>query len=663
MEDLVESILDYVRSDYTDYAIMINGEWGSGKTHFWNNKIRKKIESLQLNGRRYTTIYMSLYGISNLEEISKKIFIETTQLMDKNLRKFMNSNGQTTIPEYAKTGIDMANLFGVTQNGDRVNYAEFFSTDDKVLCFDDLERANVDVIDILGYINNFVEHDHIKTIIICNEKELSTKLKSSNLEMKTFIATYLLDKQDELNKTDKPMVEKIQEKIEHVFDKANDYERIKEKLIGETFEYAPKFDYIINGILMRYENDPDLIRFLRENTGLIISTFNKSGTRNLRILKHALNDFKKIYEMVNKSYPNTNHRVMQTMLIFTIAVSFEIKAGKITKDKFVNIKDNEEYKSILVSSRILMDNRQFYIKEFDNNYYYNFKSEYRFFKFIEYYVRTRIFDMKLFKENMETIRNTIDTEKLPGYKRLLTEEYWKISDDQFDGVIQEVIDAVKEGKISLIDTVKLFAYFSYFSRKGLINYDLKTIKSVFFNGMNIASLSSQYCPNPKEELGKIAIEEVEEDMEEILKHFNMLNDQLLDKMYKEHADEVMKCIPMKMEQFYEKFDKECMDIPIFKYYDPFQLFQRISCASNEDIVLIKEKLSDRANQYTKQIEPEMKNMKQLKQIIDDYLKGKDPTIKIVMLKEFSKELGYILDKYKMSFLPRKEEKLEETVEE
>lgn len=662
MEDLVESILDYVRSDYTDYAIMINGEWGSGKTHFWNNKIRKKIESLQLNGKRYTTIYMSLYGISNLEEISKKIFIETTQLMDKNLRKFMDANEQTTIPEYAKTGIDMANFFGVTQNGDRVDYGEFFSTDDKVLCFDDLERANVDVIDILGYINNFVEHDHIKTIIICNEKELSTKLKSSNLEMKTFIATYLLDKQDELNKSDKPMVEKIQEKIEHVFDKANDYERIKEKLIGETFEYAPKFDYIINGILMRYENNPDLIRFLRENTGFIISTFNKSGTRNLRILKHALNDFKKIFEMVNKSYPNTNHRVMQTMLIFTIAISFEIKAGKITKDKFINIKDNEEYKSILVSSRILMDNRQFYIKEFDNNYYYNFKSEYRFFKFIEYYVRTRIFDMKLFKENMETIRNTVDTENLPGFKRLLTEEYWKISDDQFTVVIEEVVNDVKEGKLSLIDTVKLFAYFSYFSRKGLIDYDLKTLKNLFFNGMNVASLSSEYCANPKEELGKIAIEEVEEDMEEILKHFNMLNDQLLDKMYKEKADSIMKCIPMKMEQFYEKFDKECMEIPIFKYYDPFQLFQRISCASNEDIVLIKEKLTDRANQYTKQIEPEMKNIKQLKQIIDDYLKGKDSTIKTVMLKEFSKDMGYILDKYKISFLSKKEEKVVEEEE-
>ena len=662
MEDLVESILDYVRSDYTDYAIMINGEWGSGKTHFWNHKIRKKIESMQLNGKKFTTIYMSLYGISNLEEISKKIFIETTQLMDKNLRKFMDANEQSTIPEYAKTGIDMANFFGVTQNGDKVDYADFFSTDDKVLCFDDLERANVDVIDILGYINNFVEHDHIKTIIICNEKELSTKLKSSNIEMKTFIATYLLDKQNELNKTDKPMVEKIQQKIESVFDKANDYERIKEKLIGETFEYAPKFDYIINGILMRYENNPDLIRFLRENTRLIISTFERSGTRNLRILKHALADFKKIYEMVSKSYPNTSHRVMQTMLIFTIAVSFEIKAGKITKDKFVNIKDNEEYKSILVSSRILMDNRQFYIKEFDNNYYYNFKSEYRFFKFIEYYIRTRIFDMKLFKENMETIRNTIDTENLPGYKRLLTEEYWKISDDEFDKVINSIIEDVKQGNLRLIDNVKIFAYFSYFVKKDLISYDLKTIKSVFFNGMNLASLKSEYCSNVEEELSKIAIDEDAEDMEDILNHFNMLNGQLHDKMYKEKAEEVFKCIPMKMEQFYEKFDKECMNVPIFKYYDPYQMFQRISCASNEDIVLIKEKLANRADKYTKEIEPEMKNIKQLKRVIDDYLKGKDPSIKIVMLKEFSANLGYILDKYKLDSSNQKEEKTEMTEE-
>jgi len=48
--------------------------------------------------------------------------------------------------------------------------------------------------------------------------------------------------------------------------------------------------------------------------------------------------------------------------------------------------------------------------------------------------------MRIFKENMDTIINTIDTENLPGYKRLLTEEYWKISDDEFVKVIKEVIE-------------------------------------------------------------------------------------------------------------------------------------------------------------------------------------------------------------------------------
>ena len=645
MEDLVESILDYVRADYTDYAIMINGEWGSGKTYFWNHKVKNKIESLRINGKRYTTIYMSLYGISNLEEISKKIFIETTQLMDKNMKKYMNTTGQSTIPEYAKTGLDMANLFGVTQNGDKVDYSQFFSTDDKILCFDDLERANVDVIDILGYINNFVEHDHIKTIIICNEKELATKLKNSNLEMKTFIATYILDKEGDLTKTDLPMVEKIRDKIEYVFDKANDYERIKEKLIGETFEYQPEFNYIINGILMRYENDSELIRFLRENTGYIISTFNRSGTRNLRILKHALNDFKKIFEMVNKYYPNTNYRVLQTMLIFTIAISFEIKAGKITKEKFINLQNNEEYKAMLVSSRILMDNRQFYIKEFDNNYYYNFKVEYRFFKFIEMYVRTRIFDMKAFKKDMEVIINTVDKEKLPSYKRLLTEEYWKIADDQFMVVIEDVIDKVKQGNIDLIDTVKLFIYFTYFLKKGLINYDMQTIKGIFFEGMNQASLKAVYCENAGEELSELTLGEKSLDIDEIIEHFNIINNMLKDKMYKEKAEQIFKNIPMKMEVFYEQFDKECMNIPIFKYYDPYQVFQRISCANNEDIVTIKEKLLERAKKYKKEIEEEINSIVQLKNIVDDYTRGKNITIKIILLNEFSKELGNIIAKY------------------
>ena len=643
MDDLLESVLDYVRSDYTDYAIMINGEWGSGKTYFWNNRIKRKIESLTLNGRRYKTIYMSLYGISNLEEISKKIFIETTQLMDKDLRKYMQTHEQEGIPEYAKTSIDMANFFGLSKSGEKMDYDEFFAVTDKVLCFDDLERANVDVIDILGYINNFVEHDHMKTIIICNEKELATKMKSENLEMKTFIATYLLDKQGELNNNDLPMVEKIKDRIEKVFERTNDYERIKEKLIGETFEYAPKFDYIINGILMRYESYPSFLKFLRENSSYIMATFKRSGTRNLRILKQALNDFKKIYEMTEKLYPNTNRLVMQTMLIFTIAASFEIKAGKITKEKFKNIEDNEEYKSILVSSRVLMDNRQFYIKEFDSNYYYNFKAEYRFFKFIEYYIRTRIFDMKLFKKDMEESELSSGGEKeMPAYKKILVEEYWKIPDEKFFEVVYEALEDVKKGTLQLIEIAKLFVYYIYFYNNNLISYDLKTLKEDFITGMNLAVTHSRYFPNVREELEKISIYNNSDDINDVVSSFNQLNDELLEKEYEIKAEEIFKNIPMKMEQFYERFDNECMDVPIFKYYDPYQILQRISCATNEDIVIIKERMIKRAKQHPDILKEEMKNMNSLKRMITDYLKGKDTTIKTVIMKGFVKDLDQII---------------------
>ena len=64
MEDLVESILDYVRADYTDYAIMINGEWGSGKTYFWNNKIRNKNRLIAIKRKAvHNNLYVFIWNI------------------------------------------------------------------------------------------------------------------------------------------------------------------------------------------------------------------------------------------------------------------------------------------------------------------------------------------------------------------------------------------------------------------------------------------------------------------------------------------------------------------------------------------------------------------------------------------------------------------------
>ena len=134
-------------------------------------------------------------------------------------------------------------------------------------------------------------------------------------------------------------------------------------------------------------------------------------------------------------------------------------------------------------------------------------------------------------------------------------------------------------------------------------------------------------------------------MEDIIEHFHELNRKLEDKMYRDKADEIFKCIPMKMEIFYDKFANECMDKPIFNHYDAYQMFQRITCASNEDIVQIKEMLIDRAKKHKDELAPEVDFIKKLQRTLEDYCRGKDVSIKIVMLREFSNDLNTILELY------------------
>ena len=110
-----------------------------------------------------------------------------------------------------------------------------------------------------------------------------------------------------------------------------------------------------------------------------------------------------------------------------------------------------------------------------------------------------------------------------------------------------------------------------------------------------------------------------------------------------------------MEQFYDKFDKECMQVPIFRYYDVFQMFQRISCASNEDIVTIKEKLLDRAKRYGEYLQDELPNLKKLKQVMDDYIDGKEPTIKLVILQDFADDLGNVIAEEESKIKPKEAE--------
>lgn len=69
-----EAIWDYLKSDTSEYALLLNGKWGSGKTYFWKNVIEKHLGS-ELEGENQI-VYISLYGISSVREIETKILSE-----------------------------------------------------------------------------------------------------------------------------------------------------------------------------------------------------------------------------------------------------------------------------------------------------------------------------------------------------------------------------------------------------------------------------------------------------------------------------------------------------------------------------------------------------------------------------------------------------------
>ena len=665
MEELIECICDYVRKPYTDYAIMLNGEWGSGKTYFWNNKLRSRLESIKIGDKNYKTIYMSLYGINSLEEISKKIFIETNPMINKTLKKFVDTREGNVIPEYVKTGLDMANLYGTTNfNSDRIDYSKMFSIDDKILCFDDLERANVDVIDILGYINNFVEHDGIKTILICNEKELATKFKNNNIEFKTMIASYILDKEGQLvpkkrllktqaneeTLNEKPLANILEDKISDIFDRANAYERIKEKLIGETFEYVPEYSYILSGMIMKYSYNEALSDFYKMNTSTIIAAFKKSHTRNLRILKHALNDFEKIFNEVNREYPYLDKSILKTMLTFTIAVSFEIKAGNISKEKLKSIKNNDEYNSVIFTSKILNDNNQFYLREFDNRYFLNNYSKFKFFKFIEVYIRTRFFDEKIFKEDMyESIKaldDNIDVAKMK-YTALLNGDYWKLSDFEFDLLWKQVLEEVKSGKIDFKEHVKLFAIFKYLISAELIDYQIADLKQNFTLGMGTCAMSNlEKVSQISKDDDKIDLETdfdtEDKDIEDIKKEYLSIKKKAIEELATQKSVELFKNLPDNLPEFYKQIMGEYKDLPVFSKYDMETLYEKLLLTPNYDIYNIVNMIQVRYTDNKKMLKSDTKNLNKLVDIIKKNKIGKEKSIKYALLDNLAFNIEKIL---------------------
>lgn len=316
MNDILnKKIKEYVKNDTYSSALLINGKWGSGKTYYIENELISYISNKEEMGFKITPIYISLYGVSRLSEISKQIFNRITMFFkwkkdNKKANYFVDVAKGTVKNLLRKTIFNNFPIEIVEPEDD--SYWKYIDEQKAILILDDLERSKIDIIELLGYVNNFVEEYGIKTIIIANEEEIKNKIERKNIEQKYNVIKNLklpiksdveltiedLDINEKYNKEDESGTIKTHKKlldykVDYLFSNPTDYDLIKEKLISHTYDYEPNLENIFKKLGKNVLS--------KEQTMNVINLYNRLDHKNIRTFLFSLELIKEIKNIIKNS--------------------------------------------------------------------------------------------------------------------------------------------------------------------------------------------------------------------------------------------------------------------------------------------------------------------------------------------------------------------------
>ncbi|WP_123419158.1 P-loop NTPase fold protein [Pseudomonas moraviensis] len=255
--------VNFVQPPY--YAILLTGAWGAGKTFF----IKKFLKEVFPAEKKY--IYVSLYGVANARDIHAAIFRESYPALSGKAAKLVGGLSKSILSFWqVSNDLKMEDLIKVP------------SPD--LYIFDDMERCQMAHEEVLGYINEFVEHEGAKVILIANEAEIN---------------------------------------------EGTDYKRKREKLIGKTFEVFPDFNGAIDTFYSGIGSDSTR-EMLKSNKLEIQRIYRLSELNNLRILQQALWDFELVYEAIAEEHKKNDSAMVQ-LLQLILSFSFEIRSGRLDR--------------------------------------------------------------------------------------------------------------------------------------------------------------------------------------------------------------------------------------------------------------------------------------------------------------------------------------------
>ena len=314
-ENIVNFLNGYMMNPDPQYAVLLKGKWGCGKTHFINHWI-DAYKGNPTTEQVLESVYVSLYGLSDTKQITTAINRVICPILYGKAAKAGKVLAKIASAMVLKHEVDL-NYDGISDLSINIgidSLSKFKSNDSlanskKLLIFDDLERCDIPMKKLLGYLNFFVEQCNCHLIVIGDEDKIA---------------------------------EGENKKI---------FGEFKEKTIGREFEIATD----IHSALDTFVNQTPKNDFVVGHQEQIERFFAMTECDNLRILRQALWDFARFEESMtdflgDSRYEDIMIHVLGTYIIsyceyrgknhqlFDAWIQYAIKGQQFDKEKIENLK-------------------------------------------------------------------------------------------------------------------------------------------------------------------------------------------------------------------------------------------------------------------------------------------------------------------------------------
>ena len=306
-KELNAYIKNYLENDKTNSAIMLTGAWGSGKSHYIKHELIPYIDK----DKKGKCVVVSLYGIKDLKDISKSIYLEVrAKAINKKTEKL--SAGKLVAKTIVK---GVAGYFGVDLSMSEKDLQKLYDSvnlKNKLIILEDLERCSLNIIEVLGFVNNLVEQDGVKVLLVANEEEIvERKLPEVKDKKEKDIQNLINDYTD----------------VEYLYTKkTEEYLRKKEKTVSDTLKFENDKKRALKGILNQFFSQEEYSSFMEdEYISEIMKVMDTVKSDNLRSVMFACQKTSDMFALYNKTL---NEEFKKFVLCSIIAFSCRLKNGE-----------------------------------------------------------------------------------------------------------------------------------------------------------------------------------------------------------------------------------------------------------------------------------------------------------------------------------------------